>query len=389
MFGVTAETITTLDELFKTNIFDSYKKGFEKSTEIVNYKSKKTYKDKSKEEKELALNKRLIKYIFKIEKNKLFYFILTFENKQKLLVIKSPSNSKEEKRFLGYEWSGAKGREGIRYRGGDNLNDIDTPLFNPLNIDDKTKINYLIRQNFLGAEPNDLKEFEQYKNLISYINVTDILDFSQKDFNKSFTISPRVSLDVEWKASDLRSFKFIFGSISEKAKNEIGKKYAELKAKADKIIRLNNAEKFKVSIGKRVVTKEIEETKKGIPVYSANVFEPFGLINKSLLKDFDSPSVLWGIDGDWMVNFIEKDKPFYPTDHCGVIRVKGNDVHPRYLTWILEEAGKNIRFSRTHRASTARIKALSMKVPPYKLQEEFVKKIENIEKQIINAKKSI
>ncbi len=389
LFGVTAETIATLDNLFKINVFNNYKRSFEKSTEITNYKNKKTFKDKGKEEKALELNKRLIKYINKIEKNKLFYFILAFENKQKLLIIKSPSISKEEKKFLGYEWSGAKGREGIRYRGGDNLNDIETPLFNPLNIDDKTKINYLIRQNFLGTEPNDLKEFEQYKSLISYINVADILDFSQKNFDKSFNISPRVSLDIEWQASDLRSFKFIFNNISDKAKSEIEKNYSKLKSKAKTIIRLNNPEKFKVSIGRRVVTKEIEETKKGIPVYSANVFEPFGLINKSLLKDFDTPSVLWGIDGDWMVNFIEKDNPFYPTDHCGVIRVKGNDVHPRYLTWILEEAGKNIRFSRTHRASTARIKALTMKVPSYKLQEEFVKKIEKIEKQIISAKKSI
>ena len=72
-----------------------------------------------------------------------------------------------------------------------------------------------------------------------------------------------------------------------------------------------------------------------------------------------------------------------------MIRVKGNEVHPRYLTWVLEEAGKNIRFSRTHRASTARIKGLSINVPSYKLQEDFVNKIEKIEKQIINAKKSI
>ena len=389
LFAVTAETIANLDELFKTDMFATYKNNFENSTEIINYKKKKIYKDKSKEEKKLELNKRLIKYISKIEKSKLFYFILAYENKQKVLIIKSPSNSKEQKKFLGYEWSGAKGREGIKYIAGDNLNDIVTPLFNPKNLDDKSKINYLIRQNFLGAEPNDLKEFEQYKDLISYVNLTDILDFSQKDFDKNFSLSPKTNLDVEWRACDLRSFRFILDNISEKAKKEIEKSYADIKAKAKNKIRLNNSDMFKISIGRRVVTKEIAETKKGIPVYSANVFEPFGLIDKTLLKDFDSPSILWGIDGDWMVNFIEKKSPFYPTDHCGVIRVKGDEIHPRYLTWILEEAGKNVRFSRTHRASTARIKGLSIKVPPYKLQEEFVNKIEKIEQKIINAKKSI
>ncbi|WP_287816192.1 hypothetical protein [Bacteroides sp.] len=37
-----------------------------------------------------------------------------------------------------------------------------------------------------------------------------------------------------------------------------------------------------------------------IPVYSANVKEAFGKIDKLLIKDFAKGSVLWGIDGDWI-----------------------------------------------------------------------------------------
>jgi len=389
LFGITPENIDKLSELLKEQIFADYKYDFDNSTEIKKYIDKKGFKDKSKEEQKFELSKRFISYLFKIEKDKLYYFMLAHENKQKVLIVKFPTNSKEEKQFLGYDWSGAKGSEGIKYIGGTTVNDIVTPLFDPKNPSNNLKINYLIQQNFLGNPQNDLKDFEAYKNLITYSDVADILDFSQKDFNKSFALSSKVNLDIEWKASDLRSFKFIFDNISDNAIKEIEKSYAETKAKAKNTIRLNNPKMFKISIGKRVVTKEIEKNKKGTPVYSANVFEPFGLIDDTLLTDFSSPSVLWGIDGDWMVNYIEKGNSFYPTDHCGVIRVKGNEVHPRYLTWVLEEAGKNIRFSRTHRASTARIKGLSINVPSYKLQEDFVNKIEKIEKQIINAKKSI
>lgn len=63
-----------------------------------------------------------------------------------------------------------------------------------------------------------------------------------------------------------------------------------------------------------------------IPVYSANVKEVFGTIDKLLITSFTTPSVIWGIDGDWMVNYIQEGKEFYPTDHCGVLRIKDTSI---------------------------------------------------------------
>jgi len=378
------------DELNEYEILKDYRTEFDGSTEIKNLKSKKFFKDLSKPEQELELNKRFTEFVRQIERDKLYYFILAFTNPQKLLIIKSPTSNAEQKEFLGYEWSSAKGSEGIRYNGGSSINDIDTPLFNPLNPSDTNKINYLIQQNFVGNPPDD-KILENNKSIISYLNVYDILDFSQKSFNKSFSLSPNTheAIPIEWSLTSLKNFENIFSNISEKAKNEIEKEFKDAQNSATQTFRLNNATLFDISIGKRVVTKEIKETKKGIPVFSANVFEPFGLINKQLLKDYNSPSVLWGIDGDWMVNYIEQNQPFYPTDHCGVIRIKGQDIHPRYFSWVLEHVGRSVRFSRTYRASTDRIKGLSINVPSYKIQEKIIKKIEEIETQIAKAKKAI
>ena len=47
-----------------------------------------------------------------------------------------------------------------------------------------------------------------------------------------------------------------------------------------------------------------------VPVYSANVYEEFGRIDKENMKDYSRPSVIWGIDGDWMVNIIPAGVPF-------------------------------------------------------------------------------
>ena len=134
-----------------------------------------------------------------------------------------------------------------------------------------------------------------------------------------------------------------------------------------------------------------------IPVFSANVFEPFGYVDKLLLKDFSLDSILWGIDGDWMVNYYPKDNQFYPTDHCGVLRVLTDKVHPRYMARILEVEGRKMNFSRSYRASIDRIKGITFEVPPYDAQckargqvVELEIKISELEKSLIvlNDKKS-
>ena len=144
---------------------------------------------------------------------------------------------------------------------------------------------------------------------------------------------------------------------------------------------LSDKTSFTVSIGKRVLNSELvpEGT---IPVFSANVFEPFGYVDKLLIEDFSMDSVLWGIDGDWMVNFYPKDNQFYPTDHCGVLRVLTDKVHPRYMARILETEGKKMNFSRTYRASIDRVKGISFSVPSFEVQEKTMKQVVELEAKI-------
>jgi len=87
-----------------------------------------------------------------------------------------------------------------------------------------------------------------------------------------------------------------------------------------------------------------------------------------------------------MVNYMEKEKPFYPTDHCGVLRVKGKEIHLRYLALVLYKAGQEVRFSRNHRASIDRIKGLNIKAPSFEIQKQLAVKIEKLENEIRDAK---
>ncbi|WP_253814398.1 restriction endonuclease subunit S [Treponema vincentii] len=122
-----------------------------------------------------------------------------------------------------------------------------------------------------------------------------------------------------------------------------------------------------------------------MPVYSANVFEPFGMIDKLLIEDFSNPSILWGIDCDWMVNTMNAGMPFYPTDHCGVLRIKTDDILPKYMAYLLKKEGKKAGFSRSYRASIDRIKSLSVQAAPIEEQRKALKEIEAYESEIAVA----
>ena len=151
-----------------------------------------------------------------------------------------------------------------------------------------------------------------------------------------------------------------------------------------KRLKLNNLDIFEIGIGKRVLNSEVSP-EFSIPVYSANVFEPFGMIDHLLFTDFSKDSVLWGIDGDWMVNTIPANIQFYPTDHCGVLRIKNDDIQPKYMAYLLQKEGERAGFSRTYRASIDRIKGLSMEVAPIDAQRQAVAQVQQYEAEIRKA----
>ena len=205
------------DELLKTEMFIDYKKAFNNLTEIKNLKKPKSaFSKKSKADQETELKKRFAEYLQNIEKDKLYFYVLASENKQKILVVKCPTENKDQKKFLGYEWSSAKGNEGIKYINQSTvapeiedaetkeliqkisgLHNINTPLYNPNNRNDNTKINHYIQANFLGYE---LPILETLNSVIAYHNLVDLLEFNRVSFNKQISISPKrvTSINSKW-----------------------------------------------------------------------------------------------------------------------------------------------------------------------------------------------
>lgn len=138
-------------------------------------------------------------------------------------------------------------------------------------------------------------------------------------------------------------------------------------------------------IGRRVLNKELIENGT-IPVYSANVYEPFGFVGHTLFDDFSRPSILWGIDGDWQVNYIPQDQKFFPTDHCGVLTVVSNDFNAHFVRFMLEMEGEKAGFSRSFRASIERIESISIPKVDVELQNSIMQTVESLQSKIKTLK---
>lgn len=319
------------------NYFKQHYNSYATSSEFVKKRKQKTFLKQSKEEQQKWLNQKFYDYAFSIEQDKLFYYSLVYN--QDTLIIAGPDVIKDQEKFLGYRWCKRKGQEGIQIINAGGC------LYNASNRSDNNSIAGLIRNAFTDEDQFDVEELESY---YYRLRLQDMLDFSGVSFTKSIKTTPtRVLKDIP----GLTNYKL-----------------------SDKNI-------FDLSIGNRVLSDEVVENG-NTPIYSANVFEEFGRINKQNITDFSVPSILWGIDGDWMVNIIPANKPFYPTDHCGVLRIKTDNIIPKYMALALQVEGEFERFSRNNRASTQRISNLIIQVPSVADQQSIVDEIEDIDMKI-------
>lgn len=164
--------------------------------------------------------------------------------------------------------------------------------------------------------------------------------------------------------------------------------FEELLKKAKKEYKLSDDDVFELSIGTRVLDREMSE-KYDIPVYSANMFEPFGYIDKTYNMDYSTETVVWGIDGNWQVNTFPANYVFYPTDHCGMLKIKSSDLLPKYVAYALLKEGEKRGFKRSYRASIDRVSSISIMAPDLAIQKEGVRKIDQMEQDIAKNNKAL
>ena len=208
------------EELMKHEIFAAYNAEFSNNTVAKNIKRKRVTARYTQSMKDAELAKHILDSIRNMEKEKLYYFMLCESNPQSVIVVKSPTKTAETKKFLGYEWSNRKGSEGIKYLGAvveddDNeiaankgIQQIQTPLFDPQNLSNTAKINYIIRNNYMLSDIDIPDELTDY---VSIMNLYDMVDFDKSVIDKSIktTEEKKILIESKYEVAPLKDLAII------------------------------------------------------------------------------------------------------------------------------------------------------------------------------------
>ena len=174
----------SLDELNDIEYFKMYVVAFSDSADAKNLLKTKAYKNKSADEQAALYLDKFYSFANGIEQEKLFYFSLVY--RQTTVIITAPADNKEQKEFLGYDWSNRKGNEGIQIitPGGKMYNDSDRAA-------EGTLAN-AIKNSFKGLSSSFGTEQKAYGSVVS---TKYMLDFSRASFNKA--IQPNVNAVIK------------------------------------------------------------------------------------------------------------------------------------------------------------------------------------------------
>ncbi|MCQ2754926.1 MAG: restriction endonuclease subunit S, partial [bacterium] len=167
--------------------FGIYYKDFLASAVYRKKIGQKTLKKLPEDEKKQVINNVFYDQFIEVEKDKIRYFALTFG--QRTVVITSPTGTDDQKKFLGYDWSGSRGQEGII------INNLGGKLFNNDDRNDETTLAAAIRLNFDGRTAQVAEDKQEY---CRFINTVDMLNFWESGFIKSLNLNEQVETNKQY-----------------------------------------------------------------------------------------------------------------------------------------------------------------------------------------------
>lgn len=355
--------------------------------------SKPAFKKLTEAEQNEEIKKATVDFICEIEKEKLYYFMLLSANPQEVVCVKSPEK-KAIKEFLGYEWSDTKGNEGIKYINvqakksdddGEEADDtiaqikgidgIQSPLFNPKDFDDSTKINTIIRANFEDKSvtvPAELSEF------VKTVRLVDMVDFSRVSFDKAIKTSVqgengKLKIESKWPLVKLGEIAEIVRGVTFDKTLQTTERTKNIVLTADNITLDGH-----FALEKEIFVSETVDFESEKKLRKNDCFMCFSSGSRTHVGK---------------VALIEQDTDFYAGGFMGILRAK-NNTSPRFLYEMLntENIRNLVRFS----ANGTNILNLSNSIgetkiplPPLDVQKSIVTECEQIDGEYQDAQKQI
>lgn len=338
---------------------------------------------------ETEYRRQFIAFAKDIECRKLNVYIQTDNNVVAILQsppekIDNKSNKAEVVKFLGYDWSNRKGDEGIKYltshvqesESSDDDDDkdaeivqainsikyIETPLYNPDDDNDVTKFSYALRKHitdmcnrfsFGTTNENCGKSYIGLSNgLLQFAKLTDMVDFGRTTFNLA------IKSTIEKKIAEN---KYRFPT----------KRLEQLLLHIDGPLTKIEKEKIRPEGDIPVVTQEAGNLIAG---YTDNT-EPI----------IDLPLIVFG---DHSCTFKYVDFKFVRgADGTQLIKVDEEEILSEFLLYFLHAI--QIENSDKYERHFKYLKNVQIPLPPISIQKRIVTECQNIDTEVLEAKKQI
>ncbi|EON2579992.1 N-6 DNA methylase [Campylobacter coli] len=364
-------------KLAELEAFKDYRNAFRQTSDYKRLKESKIYKE-SKDKQDLE-DKAFLAYAQAIEKDKLLYFSLSLN--QEVLIIKSPSDIKEQKKFLGYEWSNRKGDEGLK----ELYNPYLSPLFERDNPQNETKLNTLICKAFLKTLSDIPKDLQGYA---SKARLVDMIDFEKVEFNKAISLNPSNSTQSEMSNPFINSkFELVrlkdFVLDIQTAKRPSGG--------------VGKYENGALSLGGEHIDNKSGYIKLDNPKYvPIEFYESFALQDKGIVKQFDilicKDGALTGKIAMVRNEFIRKSAMI--NEHIFLLRCD-NIAKQKYLFYILHSySGQQALKSKITGSAQGGINKTNLEsilIPnaDFEIQKQIVAECEKVEEQYNTIRMSV
>lgn len=364
-------------KLTELEAFKDYRNAFRQTSDYKKLKESKIYKE-SKDKQDLE-DKAFLAYAQAIEKDKLLYFSLSLN--QEVLIIKSPSDIKEQKKFLGYEWSNRKGDEGLKELHEPYL----SPLFERGNPQNDTKLNTLIYKSFLNTLDVIPQELQTYA---TKARLVDMMDFEKVEFNKAISLNPSNSTQSEMSNPFINSkFELVrlkdFVLDIQTAKRPSGG--------------VGKYENGALSLGGEHIDNKSGYIKLDNPKYvPIEFYESFALQDKGIVKQFDilicKDGALTGKIAMVRNEFIRKSAMI--NEHIFLLRCD-NIAKQKYLFYILHSySGQQALKSKITGSAQGGINKTNLEsilIPnaDFEIQKQIVAECEKVEEQYNTIRMSV
>lgn len=286
------------------------------------------------------------------EKEKLLYFLLTYN--QTIVLIKT-GRGKEEKKFLGYEFSERRGHEGLhRLPGGTRLYD-ETDPFNP------QKAGSYIYRAFLGK----FAEIDaSLANNVSYGRMSGFIEYGTSKFEKKVNLGKRIKIRSSYPMTALNTLVHIISGVTFDKGDQVMEETSKAVLTADNI-----TSDCVLQIVKKVYLRENFSTNNEKRLYKDDIF----ICLSSGSKEHIGKCAM-----------IQQDTPFFAGGFMGILRKKSDAILMKYLWAVL--ASDQYRMMLGQGSTGTNINNLGgnlgnirIPLPPLDVQQTIVDEIERIE----------